>query len=487
MTENIQGKQSNIQTVKVVPLMASLLICGFMGMFSETALNMALSGLMKEFNISPSTAQWVTTSYLLVLGILIPVSGILIRRFRTKKLFITGITFFITGLVIAATSSTFTILLIGRIIQAIGTGLLTPLLFNTVLVIFPPQKRGTAMGIVSLVMMFAPATGPIISGLVIQYFNWQLIFWMPIPLLIFSLILGVRHLMDLSSEMKPKIDLLSIVLSSIGFGGLVFGFSHAGEANVGWMSWEVLGSLLIGVLAMIFFVFRQLSIKEPILNVRVFKQPMFILGISLTVLSNMIIFSSNLMLPMYMQGGLGFSSAQAGLLLLPGGILNGIMAFINGRIFDKHGPRWLVIPGFMMGVIAAFVFAHISGTTHSYTIIIFYTLLMIGMSMITTPSQTNGLNQLDRNLYPDGSAIINTTIQTSGAIGTAIAVSILNANQHAYLNQIREPLTSALQVKALVFGIQHAYLFATIVAIIGLICSLLIKRVLIDKGKPIIN
>ncbi|MGE7908554.1 DHA2 family efflux MFS transporter permease subunit [Lysinibacillus xylanilyticus] len=487
MIEKIQVNQSNAQTVKVVPIMASLLICGFMGMFSETSLNMALSGLIKEFNISPATAQWVTTSYLLVLGILIPVSGIFIRRFRTKKIFIMGITFFILGLVIAATSSTFKVLLVGRIIQATGTGLLTPLLFNTVLVIFPPQKRGTAMGIVSLVMMFAPATGPIISGLVIQYFNWHLIFLIPIPLLMISLLLGLGHLIDLSREQKPRIDLISIVLSSLGFGGLVFGFSHAGEADVGWMSWEVLGSLLIGILAMIFFVLRQMTIKEPILNVRVFKQPMFVLGISLTVLSNMIIFSSNLLLPMYMQGGLGFSSAQAGLLLLPGGILNGIMAFINGRIFDKYGPRWLVIPGFMMGTIATLVFAHISSTTHSLTIIIFYTILMIGMSMITTPSQSNGLNQLDRSLYPDGSAIINTTIQTSGAIGTAIAVSILNANQHASLNQIREPLTSTLQVKSLIFGIQHAYLFTTIVAVIGLFCSLLIKRVLVEKVQQTIH
>jgi MFS transporter, DHA2 family, lincomycin resistance protein len=487
MTINMHIKQSNSKQVKVVPLMMSLLICGFMGMFSETSLNMALNDLMTEFKISPSTVQWVTTSYLLVLGILIPVSGLLIKRFLTRNLFITSLCFSIIGLVTEATSSSFSILLIGRIIQAIGTGLLTPLLFNTVLIIFPPQKRGTAMGIVGLVMMFAPATGPIISGLIIQHHSWHWLFWLPIPFLLLALGLGIVYMIDLSTNLKPKIDILSIILSTIGFGGLVFGFSLAGEENVGWSSWTVLSVLLAGVTSMSLFVIRQLSIKEPILNVRVFKYPMFIMGIGLTLLSNMIIFSSNLLLPMYMQRGLGFTSAEAGLLLLPGGIINGVMALLNGRIFDKYGPRWLVIPGFILGTSSVLVFSNLSTTTRSFTIVVFYTLLMVGMSMITTPSQTNGLNQLARPLYPDGSAIVNTTIQTSGAIGTAIAVSILNGSQYAFLSQVKNPSNPAIQVKALVVGIQHAYIFATIVAIMGLACSLLIKRVIVGKAEKVIS
>lgn len=481
MSENQQQTLANRNQVKVVPLMMSLLVSGFMGMFSETSLNIALNGLMKEFQISASTVQWLTTSYLLVLGILIPVSGLLIRRFRTRNLFITGLCFSILGLVIEATSSSFSVLLIGRIIQATGTGLATPLLFNTVLVIFPAHKRGTAMGIVSLVMMFAPALGPIISGLIIQYLNWHWIFWIPIPFLVLALGFGVKYIIDLSSEKKPKIDLLSIPLSTIGFGGIVFGFSHAGEANVGWTNTTVLLSLFAGVISLILFAIRQLSLKEPLLNLRVFKHPMFILGIGLTVLANIVIFSSILLLPMFMQGGLGFSSAEAGLLLLPGGVINGIMAFLNGRIFDRYGPRWLVISGFMLGTTSVLVFSHISSATEGFIIIIFHTLLMVGMSMITTPSQTNGLNQLTRPLYPDGSAIINTTIQTSGAIGTAIAVSILNASEHAFIREASDPTSPSIQMEALISGVQHAYLFASVVAVIGLICSLFIKRVMVGQ------
>ncbi|WP_042478822.1 DHA2 family efflux MFS transporter permease subunit [Bacillus ndiopicus] len=473
--------QLNNKQVKVVPLMIALLICGFMGMFSETALNIALHHLMIEFDVSAATVQWLTTSYLLVLGTLIPISSLLIRRFKTKKIFITALIFSITGLVLAANSPSFSMLLLGRIIQACGTGLATPILFNTILVIFPPHRRGVAMGMVSLVMMFAPATGPAISGFIVEYLNWHWIFLIPIPFLLLSLCLGLIHIIDLSVEKKPAIDFISIVLSTLGFSGLVMGFSLAGEEQLGWSSLPVTLALIIGGISLALFGWRQLKLEEPILNVRVFKHPMFMMGIGLTVLSNFIIFSSNLLLPMYIQGGLGLSSADAGLLLLPGGIINGIMALITGHLFDKFGPRWVVIPGFIFGTISVLVFSQITTTTNGLTIIIFYTLLMVGMSMITTPSQTNGLNQLQRSNYPDGTAIVNTTIQTSGAIGTAIAVSILNRNQNAILSQVSNPESPVAKVEAIVYGIQHSYTFAVIIAIIGLICSLFIKRVLVTQ------
>lgn len=473
---------NNLSEVKIVPLMTSLLICGFVGMFSETALNIALHHLIIEFDVSAATVQWLTTSYLLVLGILIPISGLLIRRFKTKKIFITALLFSIIGLVLAANAYNFYVLLLGRIIQACGTGLATPLLFNTILTVFPPHRRGVAMGTVSLVMMFAPATGPAISGFIIEHLSWHWIFWIPIPLLLLSLCLGLFYLIDLSIERKPSIDYVSIIFSTIGFGGLVIGFSLAGEEQLGWSSVSVLLSLSVGGLSLLLFAWRQLTLQEPILNVRVFKYPMFMFGIILTILSNLIIFSSNLLLPMFIQGGLGLSSADAGLLLLPGGVINGVMALITGYLFDKFGPRWIVIPGFVLGLISVTAFSQVSTATSGVTIIVFYTLLMVGMSMITTPSQTNGINQLERNNFPDGTAIVNTTIQTSGAIGTAIAVSIMNRSQNAFLSQVKNYQDTAVQAQALVHGIKHAYTFAIIIAIIGLICSLFIKRVLVPES-----
>ncbi|TMN23899.1 DHA2 family efflux MFS transporter permease subunit [Lentibacillus cibarius] len=458
--------------------MAALLISGFMGMFSETALNMAIHDLINEFHISASTAQWLTTGYLLVLGILIPVSGLLIKRFPTRNLFITSLSFSIVGLLVAGVSPSFSVLLSGRMIQAVGTGLLLPLLFHTVLVLFPPAKRGTAMGLVGLVMMFAPALGPVSAGFIIEYLNWHMIFWIIIPFLVFAIVFGIAFLPNLTEISKHRIDMLSIVLSTIGFGGIVFGISYAGERE-GWSSPVVLIALIAGIIALAVYIIRQLSIDEPVLYLQVFKRPMFTLGIIVTLFANIIIFSSNILLPLYMQGGLGLSASKAGLLLLPGGIINGIMSMVNGRIFDKYGPRGLVIGGFVISTIVVWLFSIISSFDSAYIIIFFYMLLMVSMSMVTTPSQTNGINQLDPSLYPDGTAMVNSMIQTSGAMGTAIAISILNGSKNAVLSQVNHP-SGIDQAEAIVTGVQHAFAFAAFVSLAGFICSLFIKRVQVE-------
>lgn len=216
------------------------------------------------------------------------------------------------------------------------------------------------------------------------------------------------------------------------------------------------------------------------LYLQVFKYPMFALGIAVTLFANIIIFSANILLPLYMRGGLGLSGSAAGLLLLPGGIVNGIMSLVNGRIFDKFGPRWLVIGGFIISILSTLFFSNISSSTKSLMIIVFFMLLMVSMSMVTTPSQTNGLNQLERELHPDGSAVVNSMIQTSGAIGTAIAVSILNASQSSYLGKVANPASSKIQAEALIVGIQNVFTFAALISIIGLICALFIKRVSVE-------
>jgi len=207
---------------------------------------------------------------------------------------------------------------------------------------------------------------------------------------------------------------------------------------------------------------------------------MFILGIVLTLFSNIIIFSANILLPLFMQAGLGLSASKAGLLLLPGGILNGIMSMVNGRIFDKYGPRGLVIGGFTISTIAVWFFATVSSATNAYLIIFFFMLLMVSMSMVTTPSQTNGINQLEPDLYPDGTAVVNSMIQTSGAIGTALAISILNVSQQAFLNDASNPSNAANKAEAPITGVQNAFAFAAVVSIIGFICSLFIRRIRVD-------
>lgn len=470
--QTIQPKEQ--KKFKVIPIMIALLISGFIGMFSETALNVALSDLMTVLHIEPATVQWLTTGYLLTLGILVPVSGLILQWFTTRQLFVTAICFSILGTLIAALAPNFEILLLARVVQAIGTGIMLPLMFNTILVIFPPEKRGAAMGIIGLVIMFAPAIGPTIAGLLIEHLSWHWIFWMSLPFLVISLLCGIFFMQNVSEITKPKIDVLSIILSSVGFGGIVFGFSSAGEGSGGWSSTKVIVSIAVGVVALILFAFRQLRMKEPMINLRAFKYPMFTLGTLMVFICMMIILSSMLVLPMYLQMGFGKTAFYAGLIMLPGGIINGIMSPIMGRLFDKYGPKWLVFPGFLIAAAMLWFFSGITPTSAIILVIVLHTCLMIGISMIMMPAQTNGLNQLPKQYYPDGTAIMNTLQQVAGAIGTALAVSIMTAGQTHYMNNHAE---NPNMLDALTAGVQGAFLFGMIVALIGFVTALFIKRV----------
>ncbi|KWX86506.1 multidrug MFS transporter, partial [Paenibacillus riograndensis] len=289
-------KQTEERKFKTIPILVSLLLAGFIGMFSETALNVALSDLMKVLEITPTTAQWLTTAYLLTLGILVPISGLLLQWFSTRQLFVAALSFSILGTFLAAISPNFEFLLTARVVQALGTALLLPLMFNTILVIIPAEKRGAAMGLIGLVIMVAPAVGPTIAGLLIENLSWHWIFWLSLPFLVIALIFGILFMQNVSEVTKPKIDLLSILLSSLGFGGIVFGFSSAGEAD-GWGSPKVIIAIAIGVVALLLFGIRQVKMKQPMINLRAFKFPMFAVGVAVVFICMMVILSSMLILP----------------------------------------------------------------------------------------------------------------------------------------------------------------------------------------------
>ncbi|WP_438361992.1 DHA2 family efflux MFS transporter permease subunit [Niallia circulans] len=465
---------------KTVPIIASFLIAGFIGLFSETALNMALRTIITDFSINETTVQWLTTGYLLTLGILVPVSGLILQWFTTRQLFITSLIFSISGTLIGAIAPTFTILMVARVVQAIGTALLLPLMFNTILVLIPPHKRGKVMGMMGLVISFAPAVGPTISGLILRSLTWHWIFWISLPLLVVALVFGSMFMQNVTTLTKPKIDILSIILSTIGFGGIVYGFSNAGEGG-GWGSLEVIISIAIGLIALIFFAIRQVKSEQPMMNLGAFKYPMFVIGLVLVIMIMMVMLSSMILLPLYLQNVLALSTFTAGLLLLPGGLINGLLSPIMGSLFDKFGPKWLVIPGLALATLALFGFSTIDIDASSGFIIALLIVLMIGVSMVMMPAQTNGLNQLPPELYPHGTAIMNTLQQVGGAIGTAIAISLLASGSAEYIDSAATDLTNPLSpLLAFTAGVQKSFSFAIIVAIIGLVLSFFIKRVKVD-------
>lgn len=463
-------------------IMASLLICGFIGMFSETALNIAISNLMEVFQISAATAQWLTTGFLLTLGILMPLSGLLLQWFTTRQLFIGSVTSSIIGTLIAALAFNFEMLMVARVLQAIGMGLLIPLMFNTILVIYPPEKRGAAMGFVGLVIMFAPATGPTVAGLLIEYLTWHYIFWLSLPFLVLGLLVGLKFLENVAEVTKPRIDLLSVILSTLGFGGVVFGFSKAGEGDAGWSNPVVIASIAVGLAALALFVLRQLFMREPMMNLRVFKYPMFIVGLLLVLTCMMIILSSMIVLPMYLQQGMKLSPFTAGLMLLPGSALNGFLSPRMGKLFDKYGPKWLVLPGLVVVAAALWFFSGVTPVTSVFFIIALHICLMIGISMVFMPAQTNGLNQLPPELYPHGTAVMNTLQQVAGAVGTAVAISILTHGMERYLGTSAAPNEVTEVAKAMTLGSHGVFHFAMIVTLIGLVLALFIRRVIVSHG-----
>lgn len=481
-------EESNIEPeikhtdIKKLPIMISLLMGVFFAILNETLLNVAYLDLMATFGVTASTVQWLTTSFMLIVGVLVPISALLVRWFTTRQMFLGAMIMFTIGTIICAFAPTFSLLLIGRLIQAAGTGLLIPILMNTILFLYPPEKRGGAMGMVGLVIMFAPAIGPTISGIIIETLDWRWLFIFVLPFSLFSIGFAFVYLKNLTKVTKPRVDVLSIILSTLGFGGLVFGFSSIGEGEAGWSHPEVYLSIIISIISLYLFITRQLKLKEPILEFRVFKSPMFSLTTVLLIIMMMTMFSTMIILPMYLQGPLAFSALAAGLALLPGGVLNGIMSPIAGRIFDRFGPRFLVIPGTFILVVVMALFTQVSADTSVYVFILLHSFLMIAIAMVMMPGQTNGLNQLPPTYYPHGTAVINTLMQVSGAIGIALFIGIMSSGQASYLEGVNNPSEPINISNAMTAGVQASFQVGLIFAIISFILALFMKRTVLPKS-----
>lgn len=284
------------------------------------------------------------------------------------------------------------------------------------------------------------------------------------------------YLRNVSDITKPKVDVISIVLSTIGFGGLVFGFSNAGEGESGWTDPGVYLTIAAGFAALGIFVWRQLRLKEPMLDMRAFKSPMFSLTTVLLIIMMMTMFSTMIILPLYLQGGLALTAFAAGLALLPGGLLNGAMSPIAGRLFDRYGPRALVIPGTALLVVTMWFFTNVTTDTATWQFVVYHSMLMLGISLVMMPGQTNGLNQLPRKYYPHGTAILNTLQQVAGAIGVALFIGIMTAAETGYLQSAVNPESASAQQEALTSGVQGAFTVGLIFAIIAFILSLFMKR-----------
>jgi EmrB/QacA subfamily drug resistance transporter len=478
-------------------MLAILFVGAFIAFLNNTLLNVALPTIMDEFQVKPSAVQWLTTGYMLVNGILIPASAFFIQKFTNRRLFITAMSLFSLGTLVAVIAPTFGLLVVARMIQASGSAMMMPLLMNIMLVAFPVERRGSAMGLFGLVMFTAPAIGPTLSGYIIEHYSWRTLFGIVLPFAVFTLVYAIFKLRNITPNRDVKIDLFSLVLSSIGFGGLLYGFSSAGER--GWTDPIVYGTILIGAVALTSFIVRQIRMDEPMLDFKIYKHPMFALSSAISVVLSIAMFSAMILTPLYVQSVRGISPFHAGILMLPGAVLMGIMSPITGRLFDKYGARTMAILGLLITIITTFYLSKLGMNSGYYYIMMLYTVRMLGISLVMMPVMTNGLNQLPMVSNPHGTAMNSTLQQVSGAIGSAVLLTIMTkrmesagaelfseAKASGNVPSTAEGLTALkdqLETQSMLDGINFAFFVSTIVAVGALALTFFIKRVTPPKNE----
>ncbi|MFC6400744.1 MDR family MFS transporter [Mammaliicoccus sciuri] len=456
-------------------IMIVFLVGTFFMILNETLLNIALKELMSVFDIDAPTVQWMATGFMLVMGVLTPLSAVVNQWFTTRRLFLGLVTIFSIGTLTAGLAVNFPMLLVGRMIQAAGTGLMIPTVMNAMLMLYNESERGKIMGQFGLVIMFAPALGPTLSGVIVDYLGWRWLFLIVIPFMLFTFIFAYRYLQNVGEITRPKIDVFSIILSTIGIATIIYSVSSVSTTEGGFSSPSIYITLIIGIIAMILFVFRQLKLEEPLLDLKVFKYHNYTKGVIIFVVVIMTMFASEIVMPMYLQGPMGFSAKVAGLILLPGALLNGFLSPFMGAIFDKVGPRKLVVPGLIVLLCVSIFYSTIHPGISVWIFVIVYIILMISISAVLMPANTNALNALPKEMYPHGTAVSNMLQPIGGALGIAIFVSIMNGGQRAALEGIKKPTVDQIN-HAMTQGIHQSYWFGIVLLALAIIVGFTLTR-----------
>jgi EmrB/QacA subfamily drug resistance transporter len=466
-------------SLKKGPIMAIMILGAFFTIFNQTTMTVALPKLMEAFTIDASTGQWLTTGYMLVNGVLIPVTGFLMKRFSTRQLFQTSMVIFLIGTIVSAMAPSFSVLLTGRLIQAASTGITMPLLMNVVLSLYPPEKRGTAMGTVGLAIIFAPAIGPTLAGYVLDVYPWQTLFYGMIPFILIIILCGFIFLKNVSETSMSKIDVISLILSTVGFGALLYGFSEAGSE--GWSDSVVIMMLTVGLIAVGLFTWRQLAAEDPFLDLRAFKFNMFTLTTIINCVITMVMYADMILLPLYLQTARGFTALEAGVLMLPGALLMGLMSPAVGKLFDRFGAKWLSIIGITIILVTTYTFTNLTDSTTYTHLILMYAGRRIGMALFLMPIQTAGLNQLPASLHAHGTAISNTARQVAGAIGTSLLITIMTNQTKDHFQDMMAGGSAGeskahMMMEASIQGIGDTYFAIMIIGLISLVLSFFIKK-----------
>lgn len=449
-------------------VMLVIMIFGtFVTVLNQTVVTPAQPSIMAEMGIDASTVQWLTTGFTLVNAIMIPVTAYLTDKHSTKMLYLVSMGIFAVGSLMAGIAPDFAVLLIGRLLQAAGAGILMPMVMTVLMLTFPVERRGSAMGIFGIVIAFAPAIGPSVSGLVIDSFGWRVLFY-AIAILIAAVVLISVFVLKKTEPLNPaaQLDKISVILSTIGFGALLYGFSTIGSVGINVADAAI---TLVGIVVLVLFFRRQLKMEQPMLNVRVLSNRRFLIGTVIGMIVQASLLAAGVLMPIYLQSYMGYSATVSGLVIMPGAILMGMLNPFAGRLFDKYGPRVLSIIGLAILTISTVGFATLTSTTDVVWLTILYTIRMASLSLVNMPITTWAMNALDNKLLNHGTSVNNTLRQVSGSLGTALLVSI-DTFVTGTASGTMDP------VQAGILGVNAAFVAAVVLSAVALVLTIVFVK-----------
>lgn len=447
-----------------------LLVSTFVVFLNETIMSVAIPKLMQSLGVPASAAQWLTTAFLLTMAVVIPVTGFLLQRLDTRPIFLLAMSLFSVGTLVAALAPGLEVLIVARVIQASGTAIMMPLLMTTVMTLVPPETRGKTMGNISIVMSVAPAIGPTISGIILNYLHWRWMFILVLPIALGALVLGARRMVNVTTPRYAPLDLPSVVVSAFAFGGLVYGLSNLGLPDApipGWIS------LAVGIVAMAAFVWRQLRLQHrdaALLDLRVFGSRNFTVSIVMMAIAMSALFGTIILLPIYLQDVLGMTTLETGLLLLPGGLLMGLLGPRVGRLYDRHGPTVLLVPGMIVVSLVLWAMTLLGPTTWFGYILAGHVVMSIGFALLFTPLFTVSLSSVPPRFYSHGSALLGSVQQVAGAAGVALFVALMTIRTAALAAGGAAPKV------ALSGGITTGFLCGAVLSLFAIAAAFFIRR-----------
>ena len=454
-------------------VIALLLVSTFVVFLNETIMSVAIPHLMGDLGVTASAAQWLTTAFLLTMAVVIPITGFLLQRINTRPIFILAMSVFSVGTAICAISPGLELLVFGRIIQAVGTAIMMPLLMTTVMTLVPPEARGKTMGNISIVMSVAPAVGPAISGLILSALEWRWMFILVLPIAIGALALGAARIKNVSTPRYAPLDVISVILSAFAFGGIVYGLSALGEGAGHEQAIPAWAPVVIGLVAMMLFVWRQLTLQKSdraLLDLRTLRSRNYTLSLVTMAIAMMSLFGTVILLPLYTVGVLGLDVLQTGMLLLPGGIVMGLLGPVVGRLYDRVGTTPLLLPGTVLVSLVMWSLTLVDQNTSIWAILAGHIVISVGLALVFTPLFTASLSSLPMRLYSHGSAILGSVQQVAGAAGIALFVALMTLQTSALV------AGGVDQLAATVGGIRTGFLCGAIISLFAVVAAVFVKK-----------